>query len=204
MFNKMLWSVGLLLGLAAATAQAETADRLKSLVTAEDQVLASLDTEQLRDLNVPLRKSFPQIRYTRDFIAKLPKASGDEQWRCLAEALYFEARGETVEGQFAVAEVILNRVKSAKFPNSVCGVITQGTGRKYQCQFTYTCDGKKEIIAEERAWQRVGKIARAALDGMPKTLTNGALFYHTKHVSPSWSRVFRRTATIGVHHFYRG
>ena len=132
-----------------------------------------------------------------------PVAKGGEQWRCLAEALYFEARGESVKGQFAVAEVIMNRVDSARFPNSVCGVIHQGTGRKYQCQFTYTCDGHAEVIAEHKAFERVGKVAKLVIGGAPRALTAGATYYHTKAVSPKWSRKFARTTTIGVHHFYR-
>ena len=130
-------------------------------------------------------------------------ASGGEEWKCLTEALYFEARGERADGLFAVAEVILNRVDSRSFPNSVCGVVHQGTGRKYACQFTYTCDGHKEVISEPAAFARVGKVAKLMLDGAPRPLTKGATYYHTKAVSPKWSRKFHRTATIGVHHFYR-
>ncbi|MEY8840212.1 cell wall hydrolase, partial [Cribrihabitans sp. XS_ASV171] len=85
-----------------------------------------------------------EVSYSRDWIDRLPKAEGGEQFRCLAEALYFEARGEPVKGQFAVAEVILNRVESSRYPDTFCGVIRQGTGRKYQCQFTFTCDGRAE------------------------------------------------------------
>jgi spore germination cell wall hydrolase CwlJ-like protein len=99
--------------------------------------------------------------------------------------------------------VILNRVKSARFPGSLCSVINQGTGKKYQCQFTYTCDGYAEVIAEPRAYTQVGKIARAVLDGKVPTLTDGATYYHTTAVKPRWSRVFTRTAHIGVHLFYR-
>ena len=120
-----------------------------------------------------------------------------------AEALYFEARGETVKGQFAVAEVILNRVASPSFPDSICRVVNQGTGRKFACQFTYTCDGRAEIIHEPKAYDMVGKVAKMMIDGMPRTLTKGATFYHTKAVRPRWSRVFQRTATIGFHHFYK-
>jgi hypothetical protein len=153
----------------------------------------------------PTTKPTPPVRveYSRSFLAGVPAASGDDNWKCLAQALYFEARGETVEGQFAVAEVIMNRVKSSAFPNSLCGVINQGTGRKYQCQFTYTCDGRAENITEPAAWSRVGKIARLIIDGAPLRLTQGATHYHTKAVNPNWSRVFARTASIGVHHFYR-
>merc|ERR1711964_664962 len=93
-----------------------------------------------------------EIEFTRSWLAKQPKASGGEQWKCLSEALYFEARGETIKGQFAVAEVILNRVKSRQFPSTLCNVINQGTGKKYQCQFTYPCDGNAEVISEPRAY----------------------------------------------------
>ena len=136
------------------------------------------------------------------WLAAQPAATGGSQWRCLTEALYFEARGEGVAGQFAVAEVILNRVDSRRFPASVCGVVGQGTGRKWQCQFTYRCDGLPETIRDRGTWQRLGKIARLAMDGAPRDLTSGAMFYHTRAVSPSWSRVFLRTTTIGSHHFY--
>ena len=144
-----------------------------------------------------------QVKFSRSWIDAQPKARGNAQWRCLAEALYFEARGETVKGQFAVAEVILNRVKSERFPGSTCGVINQGTGRKYQCQFTYTCDGNPDTIRELAAYESVGKVARAALDGQAPALTSGATHYHTKSVNPRWARVFPRTTTIGYHHFYR-
>ena len=144
----------------------------------------------------------PRIRYERDWLATRPAAEGGEAWRCLTEALYFEARGEGVRGQFAVAEVILNRVDSRRFPGSVCAVVKQGTGRKWACQFTYTCDGIPERVRDRRSWATMGKIARLALDGAPRELTHGAMFYHTRAVSPSWSRVFFRTTTIGAHHFY--
>lgn len=145
----------------------------------------------------------PIVEYTRRWLSKQPRATGDDQWACLAEALYFEARGETVEGQFAVAEVILNRVDSPAFPNSICGVIHQGTGKRYACQFTYTCDGYEEVIAEPRAYQRVAKVAAAMVAGAPRALTDGATYYHTKHVTPRWAKRFAMTASIGVHQFYR-
>lgn len=143
------------------------------------------------------------ITYDMAFLNGQPVASGGEQWRCLAEALYFEARGESVRGMFAVGEVILNRVDSGRFPNTLCGVINQGTGRQYACQFTYTCDGNAEVIHEPAAWDRVGKVARLLIDGAPRTLTDGATHYHTRAVNPNWARVFPRTTTIGSHHFYR-
>lgn len=155
-------------------------------------------------LGAERRQAPTEVRYSRKWIDEQPKVKkGDEEWQCLAEALYFEARGESVKGQFAVAEVIMNRVDHDYYPESLCGVINQGTGRKYQCQFTYTCDGVANNIYEKDAYERAGKVAQLIMDGAPRALTDGATHYHTKAVSPAWSRKFKRTATIGVHHFYR-
>lgn len=141
------------------------------------------------------------VRIDAAWLAGQPPASGDAEWRCLAEALYFEARGEGVEGQVAVAEVILNRRDMEGYPGTVCDVVRQG-GRK-GCQFSYTCDGRSDRIAERAAFVRAGKIARAMLDGAPRTLTEGATHFHTAGVRPSWARRFDRTARIGAHLFYR-
>lgn len=143
------------------------------------------------------------IEYSRGWLEQQQVSGSDKQTECLAEALYFEARGESVRGQFAVAEVIMNRVDSPEFPNTVCGVIHQGTGKKFQCQFTYTCDGNSVHIANQQAYGQVSKVARLMVGGAPRELTDGATFYHTRAVSPRWSRVFARTTSIGVHHFYR-
>ncbi len=125
---------------------------------------------------------------------------------CLAEAIYFEARGEPVRGQFAVAEVIVNRASSPAFPDTVCDVIGQGTGKRYQCQFTYTCDGRPETVRDVAAYARGRKVSAIMLEharaGRSGELTRGALYYHTRAVSPSWAAVFERTTTIGAHHFY--
>ncbi|GGH21981.1 hypothetical protein GCM10010973_06950 [Cribrihabitans marinus] len=178
---------------------------LSSLVEHEQASLDALPGSRFRQyLNSVRPKRKPlQVSYSKAWVDEQPRAQGGEQWRCLAEALYFEARGETVKGQFAVAEVIMNRVKSTRFPSTLCGVIRQGTGRKYQCQFTYTCDGAKEVIREKKAFERVSKVARATIDGVSGNLTDGATHYHTTAVRPRWSRVYEKTARIGVHIFYR-
>ncbi|MFN3274307.1 MAG: cell wall hydrolase [Paracoccus sp. (in: a-proteobacteria)] len=115
---------------------------------------------------------------------------------CMAEALYHEARGEGVQGQQAVAEVILNRVDSRVFPGSVCGVINQPS------QFSYTIGGAKPI-RNKSAYLRARDIAQSALAGAPRTLTGGATYFHTPAVRPAWSSRFQRTTRIGRHIFYR-
>ena len=132
-----------------------------------------------------------------------PKDRPNLEWKCLAEALYFEARGEPAQGQFAVAEVILNRVDSPKFPNSICEVVNQGTGRKHACQFSYTCDGKFERIANMAVYNELAVIARAMIEGGMRQLSGEATYYHTISVQPSWARRFEHTATIGIHKFYK-
>lgn len=195
-----------------STAQADPVleSRLNALLGTERAAIETVTSARADVLTTPppaaerdISTAPTSLVYDNAFLAAQPAATGDEQWRCLAEALYFEARGESVRGLFAVAEVILNRVDSAAYPGTVCAVINQGTGRRYACQFTYTCDGHAEVINEPAAFQRVGKVARLVLDGAPRELTNGATHYHTRAVNPSWASRFPRTATIGFHHFYR-
>lgn len=133
----------------------------------------------------------------------LPKAVGGPQWKCLTEAIYFEARGESVRGQVAVGEVILNRVDSKKYPNSVCKVLDQGASKLNACQFSYNCDGKAEHMTERGARERAGKIARALMDGQPRSLTDGATHYHATYVKPGWAKRLVKTAEIDTHIFYR-
>ena len=178
-------------------------DTAKGLARVEAQGLKTTGSKRLKAMITPPKVAPGSVQYSRSWIDAQPKARGNDEWRCLSEALYFEARGETVKGQFAVAEVILNRVKSTRFPGSLCGVINQGTGKKYGCQFTYTCDGHKEVIAEPRAFSRVSKVARVILDGKVPKLTDGATHYHTTAVNPKWARVYTKTARIGDHLFYR-
>ena len=142
--------------------------------------------------------------YSRESLSRMPKASGGADWKCLTEALYFEARGESVKGQFAVAEVILNRVDSSTYPTTVCAVVKQGSGGNVTaCQFSYKCDGKPEVFSEREAFLAVNKVARLMLDGEPRILTQGATYYHSTAANPSWARKFTLTVQIGVHKFYR-
>lgn len=130
-----------------------------------------------------------------------PEPTGDDQWQCLTEALYFEARGESLDGQIAVAEVILNRVDSPLYPGTICGVVRQRGGGG--CQFSYVCDGQADRMRDKASADRAGRVAQAMLDGAPRVLTDGATHFHTRAVRPSWSKRFAKTAAIGAHLFYR-
>jgi len=136
-------------------------------------------------------------------VMSAPKARGQAGWSCLAEALYFEARGETHDGQRAVAEVILNRVDSRTYPNTICQVVGQGAHRRNACQFSYNCDGRPELIAEPRAYERAVEIAKQMVDAKKRPLTDGATHYHSVTVMPRWAGNLTRTTKIGTHIFYR-
>jgi hypothetical protein len=176
-----------LMGVEAASLQGLAASRLRQLAT---------------PFTTPRTGPDPRIMNAAELDA-LGTPHGDADWRCLTEALYFEARGEPIDGQYAVAEVILNRVDHVNFPSSICGVVTDGTGRQFACQFTYTCDGRPEDITNPVAWNRLGHIARIMIDGAPRDLTAGATHYHADWVNPRWASLYPQTADIGIHHFYR-
>ena len=198
MLRIMIALLLVLSGPAFAGAEAQTA--AEQLAAQESRALKAMSGARLGFL---LRRPKAEVEYSRDWLKAQPVVTGDAEWQCLAEALYFEARGESVQGQFAVAEVILNRVDSDRFPDSICAVVKQGTGRKYACQFSFTCDGIAEVIKEPAAYEQVGKVAKLMIDGAPRALTDGATYFHTRNVRPSWARKFTRTTTIGVHLFYR-
>ena len=136
-------------------------------------------------------------------LASLPVPKSNKQMSCLAEALYFEARGEPIKGQLAVGEVVLNRVEDPRYPNSICKVVNQGTGRRFACQFTYTCDGKLETVFERDAHEIALKISKILLTTHDRKLTKGSTHYHSNYVNPKWSKKFERITKYGRHIFYR-
>ncbi|MFN4057710.1 MAG: cell wall hydrolase [Roseinatronobacter sp.] len=146
------------------------------------------------------------VHYSEKWLRSVAVRPLSEQEHCLATAIYHEARGEGIKGQFAVAEVILNRVASREFPNSICGVVYQGVrpGIYGGCQFSFACDGKSEDMPNRRAADLVRRIAQVMADGGHRGLTSGATYFHTIAVSPNWAQRFSNTAQIGAHLFYRG
>src|SRR3989440_7055152 len=124
--------------------------------------------------------------------------------KCLAEAIYFEARGEAVRGQIAVAQVVMNRAFSGKYPDTVCGVVYQNKHRHLACQFTFACDNNPDVVREPDMWDRAQKISKAILDGqlwLPEV--DKSTHYHAYWVRPSWVSEMKKMYKFGVHTFYR-
>jgi hypothetical protein len=122
---------------------------------------------------------------------------------CLTAAVYHEARSEGVEGQRAVAQVVLNRARHPAFPNSVCGVVYQGSNRRTGCQFSFTCDGSLRARREPAAWAQARRIAGAALAGSVYGPVGHATHYHASYVQPWWAASLHRAVSVGSHIFYR-
>jgi spore germination cell wall hydrolase CwlJ-like protein len=124
--------------------------------------------------------------------------------RCMATAIYFEARGESVRGQIAVGQVIMNRVRSDFYPNTICGVVFQGQWNKNACQFSFACDGVTDAPKEKEQWATALDVAKQVISG--KVYLNdiaGATHYHAVYVRPDWRRDVKRIKQIGVHIFYK-
>jgi spore germination cell wall hydrolase CwlJ-like protein len=147
----------------------------------------------------------PQTEYwTADDVA-LPKGGLSREASCLATAIYFEARGEPLKGQKAVAEVVMTRAGSGRYPGSICGVVYQNSHQHLACQFTFTCDGKADRPRDMAAWNLSKRIAVAALTKArnKRPITKWATHYHATYVNPRWASKLRKTTRIGTHIFYR-
>ena len=155
-----------------------------------------------RDDYLPLPEFDPANPLDRAWVDDLPLPKKiSKRHACLAEAIYFEARGESVRGQIAVAEVILNRVAHEDFPDTVCGVIYQGSESGSACQFSYACDDLPEDFNESDAYQRSMRLAALLLRNAAWDMTGGAIYYHTHSVSPGWADKMKVLANIGNHLF---
>lgn len=148
-----------------------------------------------------------------------PMAKGDHAWiknplpasvfskpeqTCLANAIYFEARSESLRGQAAVAQVVLNRVRNPTYPGSICGVVYQNQHWRNACQFSFACDGKKDVIASPRHYKIAKEVAMAVTAGkifIPEV--GSSTHYYAQYVSPGWARAMKKMTKIGLHIFYR-
>ncbi len=136
--------------------------------------------------------------------AEMAKQQILAEHRCLAEALYYEARGEGVEGQEAIAEVVIHRMHDRNFPHTICGVVYQGAGHR-GCQFSFTCDGELNEPKSRYAWYEAQLVAARIMTGEIQLhdITEDAVNFHAVYVQPDWANHMVRTIQIGNHIFYR-
>jgi len=143
------------------------------------------------------------IDFSTNVIVHKTAAEHQNALKCLAMNIYWEARSEPVAGQVAVAAVTLNRVEDRRFPNEVCKVVRQGGEiRRHRCQFSWWCDGKKDIPLEAEAWRRANTLARLTSAGVIEDPTGGAMWYHADYVEPYWAEAKKQVTKIGRHIFY--
>lgn len=203
-------------------ARAENERQREAAIAQEAALVADLasylaaETAAVRDaLDAPRLKP---ARATGDIVAAADPAAGlasfdmtemtvaklkSDERRCLAQAIYYEARSEPRIGQLAVADVVLNRVASPVYPDTICGVVFQGSERRTGCQFSFTCDGSMHARLNKRKWQESDDLAGAILAGLRRPVSREATHYHADYVSPPWSQTLTPTATIGTHKFYK-
>lgn len=155
-------------------------------------------------LSVPIGGEAPAAGAQTRSSAFLAQDQAARESHCLSEAIYFEARGESSEGQAAVAQVVLNRVASGLYPPTICGVVYQNRKRWHGCQFSFACEGKSLRITDPGAWARAERIAAEVTNG--KTYVSdvaGSTHYHANYVRPRWARRLEKTDVIGHHIFYK-
>lgn len=161
---------------------------------------------QAAEINAAVPVSDEPILPAKSFAILSPSTAGTTQLSavdCLTAAVYYEAASESATGQRAVAQVILNRMRHPAYPNSVCGVVFQGSQRTTGCQFTFTCDGSLRRRPSASGWLRARSVATAALAGYVEPAVGYATHYHTTYVVPYWSGSLTKLRTVGSHIFYR-
>ncbi|WP_370853012.1 cell wall hydrolase [Pararhizobium haloflavum] len=133
-----------------------------------------------------------------------PRVFTAAEQKCLAESIYFEARGESVKGQAAVAQVVLNRVRNPNYPSTICGVVYQNKSWRNRCQFSFACDGIRDAVRSPKNWDIAEELAMAVTAGkiwLPEV--GSSSHYHATYVRPRWARSMKRMSKIGLHVFYR-
>ncbi|HWE44785.1 MAG TPA: cell wall hydrolase [Caulobacteraceae bacterium] len=184
--------------LAPSNAPAPTA------IAPSTQDMPGLTPDQARQINASIPFSSAPNPAARPFV--LPASDVMDQTRaldCLTAAVYYEAAGEPIAGQQAVAQVVLNRLRHPAFPKTVCGVVFEGSNQSTGCQFTFTCDGSLARIPSSDGWLRARRVAAAALGGFVMRAVGDATHYHAEYVVPYWATSLVKIGKVGSQFFYR-
>ncbi|MDO8900939.1 MAG: cell wall hydrolase [Phenylobacterium sp.] len=156
-----------------------------------------------REINALTPVAGLPINPMEPFILQASRQDRAQALRCLSQAIYYEAAREPRMGQRAVAQVVLNRVRHPAYPNSVCGVVFQGSARSTGCQFSFTCDGSLSWAPEPALWRQIEAVANEALQGFVEPGVGSATHYHADYVAPYWAPTLVKMTKVGAHIFYR-
>lgn len=189
---------------AAATGPVRTKEQVALIeATQGDQTKVAAEGEEAQALNdaIPIAKG-PVESALPFYITDTSMTNSEKALRCMTQAIYYEAGFEPVAGRYAVAQVILNRMRHPAFPKSVCGVIYQGSSRP-GCQFSFACDGSLLRAPSAKAWAEARRIAEDVLSGTVTSAVGMATHYHANYVSPYWAPKLHKITVMGAHIFYR-
>ncbi|NVK34758.1 MAG: cell wall hydrolase [Rhodobacteraceae bacterium] len=190
----------------------------RNAAAASFSLVSAYAPESVQDTKEPFDALFGAAKYEQDppppedpnnphwWAQKpLPLSVGSaKEQKCLAEAIYFEARGENEDGQVAVAQVVLNRVKNPSYPASICGVVYQNKHRRNRCQFSFACDGIRDRISQPASWKTAQRLAKEVVNGTRYSkLVDASTHYHATYVKPRWAKSMARLGKIGQHIFYK-
>lgn len=166
-------------------------------------LVRQLAPEQALQVNEEIPLSRGPNPVAPPFMFRGSSAARAQALQCLASAVYYEAGSQDIDGERAVAQVVLNRVRHPAFPASVCGVVYEGSTRPTGCQFTFTCDGSLYRQPDSAGWKRAYGVAEGALSGYVFAPIGYATHYHADYVVPYWASTLAKSAVVGAHIFYR-
>ena len=166
-------------------------------------ILQQIAPEQALKVNSEIPLTAGPNPAAAPFVFKGSDGARKQALQCLASAVYYEADNQDADGERAVAQVVLNRVRHPAFPGSVCGVVYEGSTRQTGCQFTFTCDGSLYRQPDADGWRRAYAIAEKALSGYVYAPVGWATHYHADYVVPTWASSLAKNAIVGAHIFYR-
>lgn len=163
----------------------------------------NLDAEDAMARNLALPVNRGPNPVAPPFVAQWLGAELGEATKCLASAVYYEAAGEPMAGQRAVAQVVLNRLRNPRYPKTICGVVYQGAERPTGCQFSFACDGSTRRVPSAAGWAVATAVATSVLNGVTSAEAGQATHYHTLAVFPAWAPQLAKIGILGHHVFYR-